>query len=134
MSGGLGRRVFQARLSLSSQLGYNVTQTAVGKALGITGTSVGRYEAGLKEPDLEMVERLSMVLRTTPCYLAFGCLHEHTGGRDVTDEDEEHGPPLPVHPPKRQELEDEDTGPAVPPVPFPRRKTSVRAHRPPERH
>lgn len=80
MSAGLGRRVFQARLALSAEVGYQVPQSAIAKALGTTGTSVGRYEAGLKVPDLEMIERLAAVLRTTPCYLAFGCSHPHVVG------------------------------------------------------
>ena len=114
MSAGLGRRLFTARHSLSSQLGYDVTQTAVAKALGTTGTSIGRYEAGIKIPDLEMIERLAMVLRVTPCYLAFGCEHA-ISGRDITDEEAEPSPRLPPHRPRKSELEDELTGPAVPP-------------------
>lgn len=118
MSAGLGRRVFQARLALSAEVGYQVTQSAIAKALGTTGTSVGRYEAGLKEPDLEMIERLAAVLRTTPCYLAFGCTHPHAGaaptaGGGGSDR------PLPPHRPTRRELEDEATGPAAPPAPIP---------------
>lgn len=118
MSHGLGRRLFQARHALSVELGYNVTQTGVAKALGTTGTSIGRYEAGLKIPDLEMIERLAMVLRVTPCYLAFGCEHPMTG-RDVTDEEEEPARRLPTHRPRRRELESEgpDTR-AVPPMPI----------------
>ncbi len=120
MSAGLGRRLFQARLELSAQLGYAVTQSAVAKALGTTGTSIGRYEASLKVPDLEMIERLAMVLRVTPCYLAFGCEHPMRG-RDITDEEAEPSRPLPRHRPKRRELEDEETGPPAPPPTLPAR-------------
>lgn len=120
MSAGLGRRVFQARLALSAEVGYQVTQSAIAKALGTTGTSVGRYEAGLKVPDLEMIERLAAVLRTTPCYLAFGCSHPHVVG-EVPAIGAGAGPdrPLPPHRPTRRELEDEATGPAAPPPPIP---------------
>ena len=120
MSHGLGRRLFQARHALSVELGYNVTQTSVAKALGTTGTSIGRYEAGIKIPDLEMLERLAMVLRVTPCYLAFGCEHPMTG-RDITDEETEPAPRLPTHRPRRRELESEGRDArAVPPVPIQR--------------
>ena len=88
MSKGLGRRLFQARHALSAELGYSITQTAVAKALGTTGTSIGRYEAGLKTPDLLMIERLALVLRTTPCYLAFGCV-DCKGGRGMLHDDDE---------------------------------------------
>lgn len=117
MSTSLGRRLFQARLSLSSQMGYTVSQTAVGKALGTTGTSIGRYEAGLKEPNLEMVERLAMVLRVTPCYLAFGCSHLHNV-EDVSEPTERRPKRLPAHRPTRRELEHEGEGAL--PVPPPR--------------
>lgn len=115
MSQGLGRRLFQARHGLSAQLGYDVTQTAVAKALGTTGTSIGRYEAGIKIPDLEMLERLAMVLRVTPCYLAFGCLHPVTS-RDITGEEAEPSRPLPAHRPRRRELENGDVPPPPPAV------------------
>lgn len=98
MSRGLGRRLFTARHALSAQLGYSVSQTAVAKALGTTGTSIGRYEAGLKVPDLLMIERLAMVLRTTPCFLAFGC-DDCAGGRGMIHEDEDEHELLPVPPP-----------------------------------
>jgi len=120
MSAGLGRRLFQARHALSSTLGYSVTQTAVAKALGTTGTSIGRYEAGIKIPDLELIERLAMVLRVTPCYLAFGCEHPMSG-RDITDEESEPSQPRARHRPRKRELEDEDFGPAVPPPTLPTR-------------
>lgn len=119
MSSGLGRRLFQARHAMSSSMGYDVTQTAVAKAIGTTGTSIGRYEAGIKVPDLEMIERLAMVLRTTPCYLAFGCQHAHTGARDITAEEAEPSRLLPAHRPRKRELASEgsDARP-VPPAPI----------------
>jgi transcriptional regulator with XRE-family HTH domain len=99
MSMGLGRRLFQARHNLSAELGHTISQTAVAKALGTTGTSIGRYEAGLKVPDLLMIERLALVLRTTPCFLAFGCT-DCKGGRGPLhdDDDELHAPPVPPAP------------------------------------
>jgi transcriptional regulator with XRE-family HTH domain len=98
MSRGLGRRLFQARHALSATLGYTVSQTAVAKALGTTGTSIGRYEAGLKVPDLLMIERLALVLRTTPCFLAFGC-RECTACRGALHDDDDERDSLPVPPP-----------------------------------
>jgi transcriptional regulator with XRE-family HTH domain len=119
MAEGLGRRVFQARLALSAQLGYSVSQTAVGKALGTTGTSIGRYESGLKTPDLEMIERLALVLRVTPCYLAFGCRHVHAlERRAITESEAEPIEDLPTHPPKKRALENDETGPPAPPAPI----------------
>jgi transcriptional regulator with XRE-family HTH domain len=98
MSLGLGRRLFQARHALSAELGYSVSQTAVAKALNTTGTSIGRYEAGLKVPDLLMIERLALVLRTTPCYLAFGCTGCSSCKGALHEDDEDHDLPVPPVP------------------------------------
>lgn len=75
-----GKRLLQARLDLSAKLGRQVTQTEIGKALGVTGVTVGRWESGEKEPSLETVQRLAKLLRTDPAFLAFGA-----GAQEVVD-------------------------------------------------
>lgn len=69
---GFGQRLLQARLNHSARLGRMVTQTEVGEKLGITGTSVGRYEKEEKEPTLEMFARLAKLYGVSPCFLCFG--------------------------------------------------------------
>lgn len=69
---GFGTRVHQARLNLSARKGRSVTQIEVGKALKVTSATVGRWEAGLKEPSLDTIAALAKVLQVDPCYLAFG--------------------------------------------------------------
>ena len=69
---GFGQRLLQARLTYSARLGRMVTQTEVGEKLGITGTSVGRYEKEEKEPTLETFARLAKLYGVSPCFLCFG--------------------------------------------------------------
>lgn len=71
VSEAFGKRVFKARQAMSSP-GHAVSQTAVGRAIGVTGVTVGSWEAGKTEPDFETVVRLAKVLNTTPEWLAFG--------------------------------------------------------------
>lgn len=69
---GFGERVRRARLELAARLGRVVTQVEVAERMGVTGVTVGRWEAGAKQPDLETIERLANVLDVTPAWLAFG--------------------------------------------------------------
>jgi transcriptional regulator with XRE-family HTH domain len=69
---GFGQRVKQARMDLSAKLGRVVTQTEVAARLKVTGTTVGRWESGEKEPSLTMIGRLAKVLGVSPALLAFG--------------------------------------------------------------
>jgi DNA-binding XRE family transcriptional regulator len=69
---GFGGRVFQARHELAVRRGRAVTQVEIGKALGVTGVTVGRWEAGEKEPDLETITRLAAFFGVHPGWLAFG--------------------------------------------------------------
>ncbi len=69
---GFGPRLLQARLNYSARVGRMVTQTEVGKKLGVTGTSIGRYEQGAKEPTLATFHKLARLYGVSPCYLCFG--------------------------------------------------------------
>lgn len=69
---GFGPRLLQARLSYSARLGRMVTQTEVGQRLGLTGTTIGRYEKEEKEPTLGTFGRLAQLYGVSPCYLCFG--------------------------------------------------------------
>lgn len=72
MAASFGKRVLQARLSLSARLGRQVTQGEVAAKMGVTGVTVSRWEADLKEPTLETIAKLAKVLGVEPSYLAFG--------------------------------------------------------------
>ena len=69
-----GQRVLRARLELGALATpvRQVTQSEIGAALGVTGVTVGRWEAGAKEPDLDTITRLARVLRVRAAWLAFG--------------------------------------------------------------
>lgn len=66
-----GGRVHQTRTLLGLTRGRVVTQGDIGKLLGVTGVTVGRWELGRKEPTLAMIVRLAKVLNVQPCWLAF---------------------------------------------------------------
>jgi DNA-binding XRE family transcriptional regulator len=69
-----GQRVLRARLEMGALSApvRQVSQSEVGAALGVTGVTVGRWEAGLKEPDLDTIARLAQVLKVNRAWLAFG--------------------------------------------------------------
>lgn len=69
---GFGRRVLQGRLNLAASRGRTISQVEVGKALDVTGVTVGRWESGEKEPDLQTIVRLAAYLGVSPGWLAFG--------------------------------------------------------------
>lgn len=69
---GLGPRLLQARLDMSARVGRVVTQTEIGRRLHCTGTTIGRYEKGEKEPTLAVIAKLGAIYSVSPCYLAFG--------------------------------------------------------------
>lgn len=71
VSKAFGKRAFKARQALSSP-GNTISQSWVGERIGVTGVTIGSWEAGKTEPDFETVERLAEVLGTTPEWLAFG--------------------------------------------------------------
>lgn len=64
--------MLQARLELQAKLGRRVTQLEVAEAVGVTQTSVARWERGEKEPDLATIVRLAAALQVEPAALAFG--------------------------------------------------------------
>jgi transcriptional regulator with XRE-family HTH domain len=70
--GGLGQRILQARLHMGARRGRAVTQVEVADAMGVQQGTVGRWEKGIKEPDLETIARLAAVLNVDPRWLAFG--------------------------------------------------------------
>lgn len=69
---GFGDRLAKARFGKAARTGRTVTQVAVAKAIGVTSTTIGRWESGEKEPALAVIEKLATVLGVDPCYLAFG--------------------------------------------------------------
>lgn len=95
---GFGQRVFQARLALSAARGKTVTQADIAREMGVVGVTVGRWEAGLKEPDLATIERLAVVLKTSAAWLAFG----QEGGEQGGEQSPATPPtPVPTSPPQR---------------------------------
>lgn len=82
----LGKRLLRARLNRAAQLGRPISQTEVGRELGVTGVSVGRWEAGTKEPDLETLRRLAQFYVVRAGWLAFGEeAGEVPGSRELDD-------------------------------------------------
>ena len=69
---GFGPRCLQARLHYGARLGRMVTQTEVGQRLKVTGTTIGRYEKGEKEPTLATFGKLAALYGVSPCWLSFG--------------------------------------------------------------
>lgn len=98
MEGGFGPRLLQARLHYSARLGRMVTQTEVGAKLGVTGTSVGRYEQGQKEPPLATFAKLAKLYGVSPCWLCFGIVvpAEAQPGRATPLPVAEASPPAPA--------------------------------------
>lgn len=68
----LGRRLLQARLAQAARWGRAITQSEIGRNVGVTGVTIGRYEADRKEPSLEMIVKLATELECDPGWLAFG--------------------------------------------------------------
>ena len=68
----MGRRIRQGRLELSAREGKALTQGDIAERLGVAQSTVGRWEAGLKEPGLETIRRIAELFGMTPEYLAFG--------------------------------------------------------------
>jgi transcriptional regulator with XRE-family HTH domain len=69
---GFGERLYWARLQRAADLRRQVNQTEVGAAVGVTQTTVARWERGEKEPTLERIERLAAFFQLAPEWLAFG--------------------------------------------------------------
>lgn len=67
-----GNRLAQARLNLGAKQGRFISQAELGEMAGLTGASVGNYEAGRTEPSYLIVARLAKVLGVTAGFLAFG--------------------------------------------------------------
>lgn len=69
---GFGGRLEQARLDQAARRRKTFTKVEVGKRLGVTSTTVGRWETGEKEPSLATIKRLAALFEIDPCWLAFG--------------------------------------------------------------
>lgn len=67
-----GGRLYAVRLRRSSRELRSITQRHVADALGVTQTTVGRWEADLKEPTLATIVRLAEWFGVSPGWLAFG--------------------------------------------------------------
>lgn len=70
----LGGRILQARLELGARQHppRQITQEEVARAMGVTGVSVGQWEAGKTEPTREKIARLATVLGVRAAWIAFG--------------------------------------------------------------
>lgn len=68
----LGHRLTQARLNYGARRGRFISQAELAEMIGLTGQSVGNYEAGRTEPSYEIVRKLARVLGVTAGFLAFG--------------------------------------------------------------
>lgn len=66
------QRVLQARFALQARRGRRVTQSDVAAAVGVTPTTVARWERGEKEPPLDTIVKLAAALEVDPGALAFG--------------------------------------------------------------
>lgn len=69
---GFGGRALQARLDFAARRGRAISQVEVGRALGVTGVTVGRWENGLKQPDLATITRVAAFYGVSAGWLAFG--------------------------------------------------------------
>ncbi|MCQ2442579.1 MAG: helix-turn-helix transcriptional regulator [Oscillospiraceae bacterium] len=59
----LGERIKETRESIP------MTQEELGKAIGVTGVTIMRYEKGQREPSLDQLQKLAEVLNVAPEYL-----------------------------------------------------------------
>lgn len=89
-----GNRLAQARLNLGAKQGRFISQAELGEMAGLTGASVGNYEAGRTEPSYLIVARLAKVLGVTAGFLAFG-----ENGRTLSVEE---GTEVPVERPTKR--------------------------------
>jgi transcriptional regulator with XRE-family HTH domain len=100
--GTLGARLLRARLEYGSRLRPPrvVTQTDVGRELGVSGVAVGGWEADRNEPALDKLRALAALYGVRVSWLTFGELpmrdSDEGGGRDAA--------PLPVTPAPRERL------------------------------
>lgn len=67
MSKGYGARIAQARKSMIPSM----SQTALGKAIGCSQSTIGGYETEEREPSLEDFEKIAHVTGYSPAWLAF---------------------------------------------------------------
>lgn len=68
----LGQRITQARLDAGSERGKGVTQTELGRAVGVTPGTVSQWEADNAVPSLETLTAIAAALRVAPGPLTFG--------------------------------------------------------------
>ena len=76
----LGRRIFEAHLELSYQLGRSVTMTEFGQLIAermgrkepFSYAAVSRWEAGLQAPALEVIEAIAELARVDPGWISHG--------------------------------------------------------------
>lgn len=85
--GTLGARLLRARLEYGSRLNPPrvVTQTDVGREMGVSGVAVGGWESDRNEPGLEKLRALAAFYGVRVSWLAFGELPvREEGGGAVT--------------------------------------------------
>lgn len=63
---GFPRRLRQAR----ERCGFSADE--LGRALGMTRANISKYETGRQTPTIDMCERMSIVLKVKPAWLAWG--------------------------------------------------------------
>lgn len=72
-SKGFGGRLKQARLQFGTNRLATMGQEELGRLLGVTGVTIGRWEDGTREPKkLAILERLAAILGVSAGWLAFG--------------------------------------------------------------
>lgn len=69
---GFGARLAQERREKAARDRRDLTQADIAKAIGSSGPSVSRWEAGLGVPSDRMVEALARYFGVTPAWLRYG--------------------------------------------------------------
>lgn len=65
-------RLKQARLDLAAKVGREIKKPEIAQKMGVSPVTVGYWEAGEREPNLDTFVKLAKVLDTTPEWIAFG--------------------------------------------------------------
>jgi len=69
---GLSKRLYQARLDLSAREGRRISQAEIAAIVGVHQVTLGEWERGKSEPNLDTIERLADIYGRSAAYLAFG--------------------------------------------------------------
>lgn len=67
-----GERLKRIRLDQSGPRGGNFSPEKLGALMDVSGQTIRNWESGATQPDLESIQRLAKVLKTTAGFIAFG--------------------------------------------------------------